>query len=241
MRRRFQSCSLQPSPSTAGRTLVKDMVRHPLGFIASMGPATAQDRWEESDGINPFTLGVCIAAQVSGAYLLEPSRSLERERRVLDLGHCDALAPRLGAKGYFVRVAPRRESSRITRSSSNSLMCGFGFRVDRGRQQQIKAVASPRNHFPETGGPPGVQRRRSSPVAAAAYWAFPRRMRPAPGGRGPSNALHGLPSRFFSGWTHKRAAPGKSENGAAPDRRLSHRRPGQARRYPRNSSAQSAA
>jgi len=51
---------------------VEDMVRRALGFIARTGPATAQDRWEENEGINPFTLAVSIAALVAGAALLPP-------------------------------------------------------------------------------------------------------------------------------------------------------------------------
>src|SRR6267378_5041326 len=51
---------------------VEDMVRRALGFIARTGPATEQDRWEESTGINPFTLALCIAALVAGADLLAP-------------------------------------------------------------------------------------------------------------------------------------------------------------------------
>src|SRR6267378_4032134 len=34
---------------------VEDMVRRALGYIARTGPATEQDRWEESTGINPLT------------------------------------------------------------------------------------------------------------------------------------------------------------------------------------------
>jgi len=51
---------------------VEDVVRRALGFISRTGPVTEQDRWEESTGINPFTLAVCIAALVAGAELLPP-------------------------------------------------------------------------------------------------------------------------------------------------------------------------
>src|SRR5499427_1160475 len=54
---------------------VEDMVRRALGFIARSGPATEQDRWEESTGINPFTLAICIAALAAGADLLTPPAS----------------------------------------------------------------------------------------------------------------------------------------------------------------------
>jgi glucoamylase len=49
---------------------VEDMVRRALGYIARTGPSTQQDRWEENEGINAFTLAVCIAALVAGAALL---------------------------------------------------------------------------------------------------------------------------------------------------------------------------
>jgi len=94
---------------------VEDMVRRALGCIARTGPATEQDRWEESTGINPFTLAVCIAALVAGAELLRPpacdwaldladfwNSNIERWTSVADT----ALAKRLGVSGYYVRVLP---------------------------------------------------------------------------------------------------------------------------------------
>ncbi len=94
---------------------VEDMVRRALGYIARTGPATQQDRWEESPGINPFTLAVCIAALVAGAGLLAPPASdwaleladfwnsnIERWTSVTGT----ALAQRLGVAGYYVRVLP---------------------------------------------------------------------------------------------------------------------------------------
>jgi hypothetical protein len=68
---------------------VEDMVRRALGYIARTGPATEQDRWEESTGINPFTLAVCIAALVAGAPLLPPptcDSGLGFEVATLDVG-----------------------------------------------------------------------------------------------------------------------------------------------------------
>jgi glucoamylase len=94
---------------------VEDMVRRALGFIARTGPATEQDRWEESTGINPFTLAICIAALVAGANLLPPPASdwaleladfwnsnIERWTSVSGT----ALAKRLGVSGYYVLVLP---------------------------------------------------------------------------------------------------------------------------------------
>ncbi len=49
---------------------VADMVRRALGYIARTGPSTAQDRWEENEGINAFTMATTISALVAGAALL---------------------------------------------------------------------------------------------------------------------------------------------------------------------------
>jgi glucoamylase len=94
---------------------VEDMVRRALGFVARTGPATEQDRWEESTGINLFTLAVCIAALVAGAELLPPpacdwaleladfwNSNIERWTSVAGT----ALATRLEVPGYYVRVSP---------------------------------------------------------------------------------------------------------------------------------------
>ncbi len=51
-------------------TEVEDMVRRALSFIVRHGPASDQDRWEESAGLNTFTLAACIAALVGGAQFL---------------------------------------------------------------------------------------------------------------------------------------------------------------------------
>jgi glucoamylase len=58
-----------------------DMVRRALNFIARNGPTSDQDRWEETSGINPFTLAVAIAALVSGAEMIGAPES----RDILDL------------------------------------------------------------------------------------------------------------------------------------------------------------
>src|SRR6185295_11558651 len=50
----------------------RDMVHRALSFVASHGPASDQDRWEEDAGVNTFTLAVCVAALVAGAEWLEP-------------------------------------------------------------------------------------------------------------------------------------------------------------------------
>jgi glucoamylase len=95
---------------------VEDMVRRALGYIACTGPATAQDRWEENEGINPFTLAVCIAALVAGAGLL-PAPAQRWALALADFWNAQieawttvtgsALAQRFGVPGHYVRVAPR--------------------------------------------------------------------------------------------------------------------------------------
>jgi glucoamylase len=94
---------------------VEDIVSRALGFIARTGPVTAQDRWEENAGVNPFTLTVCIAALVAGAGLISSPASdwaldladfwnsnIERWTAVAGT----ALARRLGVSGYYVRASP---------------------------------------------------------------------------------------------------------------------------------------
>jgi glucoamylase len=94
---------------------VADMVRRALGFIARTGPASEQDRWEESAGLNPFTLAVSIAALVAGTRLL-PSPAAEWAAEIGDFWNSNIerwtsvsdtpLAQRLGVTGYYVLVVP---------------------------------------------------------------------------------------------------------------------------------------
>jgi glucoamylase len=94
---------------------VAPMILRALAFIARMGPASDQDRWEEDAGINAFTLATCIAALVCGApWLDEPARAwalriaddwnsrVEEWTAVQDT----ALARAHGVAGYYVRSAP---------------------------------------------------------------------------------------------------------------------------------------
>ena len=95
---------------------VEDMVRRALGYIARTGPSTTQDRWEENEGINPFTLAVSIAALVAGAELLPaPARDWALaladfwNARIEDWTAVAAdtpLARRFGVPGYYPRVLP---------------------------------------------------------------------------------------------------------------------------------------
>ena len=98
-----------------GHIDVRDMILRALRFIASNGPASAQDRWEEEAGINTFTLAVVIAALVEGSRFLEP-RGAECALMIADAwnGQIEAatrasgtvLATELGVTGYYMRSAP---------------------------------------------------------------------------------------------------------------------------------------
>lgn len=94
-----------------------DMVRRALGYLARRGPATEQDRWEETAGINAFTLAVAIAALVCGAgFLDEPERGdvllLADDWNARIEAWCVATGSRLSAEHgtgpHYVRVAPAR-------------------------------------------------------------------------------------------------------------------------------------
>jgi glucoamylase len=94
---------------------IKEMTRKALTFIANTGPSSDQDRWEESAGVNAFTLAVCIAALVAGAPFLDP----EDAAVALDLAdfwnaHVEdwnvvtdsPLQQQLNVNGYYIRAAP---------------------------------------------------------------------------------------------------------------------------------------
>lgn len=98
-----------------GGIRAEEMVRRALGFIASHGPSTDQDRWEENAGINNFTLACCIAALVVGSSFLDETAAgwaldladfwnanIERWTVARDT----ALAREVGVTGYYIRTAP---------------------------------------------------------------------------------------------------------------------------------------
>ncbi len=100
---------------TLGGTEVTDMILRAVSFIVRNGPSSDQDRWEESAGINTFTLAACIAALVVGAPYL-PADARELALNVADYWNSrledwtavynTPLAQQFGVPGYFVRVAP---------------------------------------------------------------------------------------------------------------------------------------
>jgi glucoamylase len=98
-----------------GGTEVGDMIRRALSYIVRHGPSSDQDRWEESAGLNTFTLAACIAALVSGAeYLAADACELALDfadfwnSRLEDWTAVRGtpLARQFGIPGYYVRVAP---------------------------------------------------------------------------------------------------------------------------------------
>ena len=100
-----------------GGTEARDMVRRALAFIVRQGPATDQDRWEETAGINIFTLAVSIAALVCGAGFLDESERgdvllLADDWNAHIEEWCAVEGTRLsrehGVGPYYVRVAPAR-------------------------------------------------------------------------------------------------------------------------------------
>jgi glucoamylase len=95
--------------------VIEDMIRRALCYLVMQGPVTEQDRWEEDAGINPFTLGVCIAALVCGSAHLE-ARAQALALAVADFWNTrieawtaargSRLAAEHGVDAYYVRVAP---------------------------------------------------------------------------------------------------------------------------------------
>ena len=94
---------------------VVPMVRRAAAFLAAHGPVTPEDRWEESRGMNGYTLAVEVAALVAaGAFLRGDDRRHARSlaeywnERIEDWLYVEGghLAERAGVAGYYVHVAP---------------------------------------------------------------------------------------------------------------------------------------
>jgi glucoamylase len=100
-----------------GLLTVKGMVRRAARFLVRNGPITQQDRWEENEGLNPFTLAVQVAALVAAADFLdddaERSISLAMadylNERIEDWTYAEdtPLAQKYAVPGHYVRIAPR--------------------------------------------------------------------------------------------------------------------------------------
>ena len=94
---------------------VEAMIRRAAAYLASNGPITPQDRWEETPGFSPFTLAVQILALVAAAKWLDGDEAAYLasladfwNERIEDWTyvHDGPLAQQLGVEGYYVRIGP---------------------------------------------------------------------------------------------------------------------------------------
>jgi len=98
-----------------GGTEIGDLVHRAVAYVIRQGPSSDQDRWEETAGLNTFTLAAAIAALVSAAPLLAAD-ARELALAVADFWNSrledwtavrdTPLARQHGIAGYYVRVAP---------------------------------------------------------------------------------------------------------------------------------------
>ncbi|MCW2241627.1 glycoside hydrolase family 15 protein [Azospirillum canadense] len=103
-----------------GDTVVA-MVRRALRCLARRGPVSPMDRWEDSAGISPFTLGVDIAALVAGSTFLSPDEAAAAvsladywNERLEDWTFVDHGPLSKGDGGYYVRIAPAPADGGVT-------------------------------------------------------------------------------------------------------------------------------
>src|SRR5205085_3317816 len=96
------------------------MVMKAAQFLASYGPATELDRWEEQGGYSPYTIGTMIPALLAAAdwadTMGESSLGVGL-RELADSWHDridgwmyvrgTSLAKRLGVDGYYARILPQ--------------------------------------------------------------------------------------------------------------------------------------
>ncbi len=92
------------------------MIQAAVRFLVRKGPVTPQDRWEESEGISPFTLAVEIAALTAAASVLEDEQESDfaasfadyLNERVEDWVYVSGsgLSRRYGVEGHYIRIAP---------------------------------------------------------------------------------------------------------------------------------------
>ncbi len=102
------------------------MVQRAAAYIVGRGPVTEQDRWEETAGYSPYTLGSVIAGLLIAASMAEEQREPALAQYLLETADawndsierwCYATGTELGRRyeveGYYVRLAPpRRDEGR---------------------------------------------------------------------------------------------------------------------------------
>jgi glucoamylase len=104
------------------------MVRQAAAYLASNGPVSPQDRWEEDPGYSPFTVSAEIAALLVAANMADRSEetatgnylreiadvwndSIERWMYVTNTDWCR----QYNVKGYYVRIAPVNKDDGVSR------------------------------------------------------------------------------------------------------------------------------
>jgi glucoamylase len=106
-------------PAKLGANLLTEaaldtMIARAAAFIARTGPATAQDRWEETAGLTPSTLAPVVAALVvasdylpapAATYCLELADDWNASIEDWTFARDTALARRYGVDGHYVRIA----------------------------------------------------------------------------------------------------------------------------------------
>lgn len=109
------ACSLAERDSLGGLRGVIATVRRAAAYIARNGPVTPEDRWEESRGLNGYTLAVEVAALAGASYFLTGddrryalSLADYWNARIEDWLYVDGgrLCEKLDIPGYYVHVAP---------------------------------------------------------------------------------------------------------------------------------------
>jgi len=111
-----------------------EMVRKAAQYIASYGPVTQQDRWEEDGGFSPFTIAVEISGLLCAAdfaHEMHQHKMAEFLRETADIFNSNIerwiyatgteTARKYGVDGYYVRIAPPDSSLKW----AGSAMKGF--------------------------------------------------------------------------------------------------------------------
>lgn len=96
---------------------ISAMVQQAVTFLVRQGPVTEQDRWEENEGISPFTLAVQIAALAASMEFLADDEEKAfaasfadyLNERVEDWTYVEGseLSQRHDVKGHYMRLGPK--------------------------------------------------------------------------------------------------------------------------------------